>query len=305
MNLRVELACLLAIAVMANACAPSVTRMPTRTPKPTFTTVSSTATPEGSLTDTPDFSTSSVSTAAPGATGASVSTATSGPTGAQVSTGTPQAMATDTATLTAAAGPTDTPATTATPVPTDTPPPTATPLPCPAGYAYHLDAKTGFSACYPTGWVVAEYEDPEQMIRWASFDSPTMDADTGAGFKMITVTASPNSASSEEEALRIATEELTETFGQVFVSPPEELVVDGRRAIQAHYEIHLAFGDVQEEDLEDIELAEIPLTTWWETVFVTDERQWTILIAGRSEYLAELEDIRSQFLSEFHVLPPQ
>jgi hypothetical protein len=168
---------------------------------------------------------------------------------------------------------------------------------CPDGYDFHVDTNVGFSVCYPAGWVISEFEEPEESRTIFVFDSPSMDAQTGAGFKMIVVQISPNTASSEEEALTIAAEQLTENFGEVLLDPPHDVTLDGRRAVEATFEILLAFGEEEAEEIIE--------SFWWETVSVTDDKQWVIRLAGRSEYRQELEAIHGELLSHFHVLPPQ
>gem|GEM_PF-1636693 len=289
MNQRTRFAYLLVVLVFVTACAhtPSIESVPTRTPKPTFTTMSDTSTPVAtrpgpSATDTVYPSVAAISTSTTQPTATIRPTNTAYPTTA--------ARPTDTARPTATSVPTATPMPTATPIPAATPSPTA--LSCSAGYDLHTNAQLGFSACYPTGWVVSQHEDQEHAMRGVSFVPPTMDADTGVGFKIITVSISPGiTGSNEEEILKAIALQLIRKYEKVLLGWPYDVLVDGRKAVEANYEITTLSG------------SEVMKVTGWEATFVASGRQWTISVAGRSEYRAELEDIHNQFLSHFHLLP--
>jgi hypothetical protein len=124
------------------------------------------------------------------------------------------------------------------------------------------------------------------------FDSPTSNRSTGEGLKLISVRVSPNlTGSSGEGFLEASAKSLVDRYLGVLLSWPYSIQVDEREGVEANYEVTLPFG------------TETATVIGWEAVFLADNQQWTIEVVGRREYRDELEDIHSQFLSHFHVLP--
>ncbi len=174
--------------------------------------------------------------------------------------------------------------------PTIAPYPAPTPLPCPDGYKLYADNEMGFSACFPLDWVLSKKRDPENRLTRVSFNAPA--GTTGAGLRFISVSVSPAvPASSEEQVLQEMNNWLLQEYYQALLTRPRFILVDGRRSVDAGYEATVVLG------------REAVKVTRWVTILLAEDQQWFVDVAGRSEYRDELEQLRSQFLSSFHLLP--
>ena len=190
-----------------------------------------------------------------------------------------------------AATPTLPPTPTAVVSPTASPVPGTTPLPCPSGYGLHVDADMGLSACYPTGWAISKRVDHETELTRVDFTAPAPDSSTRAGLRFISVSVSPAiPVSSDTDFLREINNWLIQEYYRRLLHRPDIIEVDGRKAVDAGYEATVVLG------------REVVEVTRWVTVFRVEDRQWFIEVAGRSQYRDELEEIRNQVLSGFHLL---
>ena len=164
---------------------------------------------------------------------------------------------------------------------------------CPADYDLHVDTEMGFSACYPTGWVISRGQQPQSAITWVGFASPKADLKTGSELRLIMVKASPSVASPGEDFLTAAEELLRNIYGQKMLDSPSRIVVDGREAVEVTY--------IEEPGAFQGGVVKL---TGWTAAFLAEGKQWVIEVVGRSGYRRELEGIHRQFLSHLHVLPP-
>jgi len=295
----VRLVCALVILVSVAACSrtrpPSVEALPTRTPRPTFTTAPDLSASPWALFVTPSDTPSEAGT--PDVTAVSLPTATQQP------QGTTGAKPTGTPSSAAAAQPSSTPNSADTPEPTDVTNPTPTPgqtgipLPsptvfaCGSGYEMYRNDEMGFAACPPAGWTLSDHDDAEHSTKWSNFSPPTSNAQTGEGFQILSVGESPNPAGSDEEAaVKQAALRLIREYGGSLKGWPYSITVDGRKSVEAHYTGLVVF-----------ETGVVELTGW-EAVLVVGDRQWTIAAIARSELSAEMEEVHKQFLSHFQIL---
>lgn len=190
-----------------------------------------------------------------------------------------------------APAPTQTPTHTPTQVPAT---PTATPeagsSPCPTDYVSRVDTRMGFSACYPVGWAFTEFEDPENQMKRINFIAPASASSTRSELKFISVSVVPRSGESSDEALlKTIAKWLDEEYPQGLIT--SAVWVDEQEAIEVTHEGTLILG------------REVLEVTRWMTVFVADDQEWEIEVAGRSDYRQELEQVHDQFLARFHILP--
>jgi len=293
MTRRAAGAFLLVILTVVGACSPvSPTPLPTRTPKPTFTVAAGAATVPPAPTETTRSASQVGPSATPSAEPQSISTEsqpTASVAAAVSPTPTSAPSATLTATPTATAEPSPTPAPTimASPTaePTATPVPTATPLPCPEGYALHVQESLGFSVCYPQGWLVSDYEDPENGARGVSFDAPGSDRVTGAALQFATVQVAPNTTGLEGEAyIEAKGTALINQYMEVLVGWPYTLTLDGQAGVEIAYEAALPYGN------------EIIAVLGWRTLVLVDGQEWTIEVVGRGEYRDGMEAFHTAFM---------
>lgn len=174
---------------------------------------------------------------------------------------------------------------------TTTPQPAATALPCLPGYGLHVDIQMGFSACYPTGWSISRRQDLGPALTHVDFTAPAPDSSTRAGLRFVSVSVSPAiPVSSDAEFLREINNWLIQEYHQRLLRRPDRIEVDGWKAVDAGYEATVVFG------------REVVEVTRWVTVLRVEDQQWFIEVAGRSQYREELDRIRSQLLSRFHLL---
>ena len=177
------------------------------------------------------------------------------------------------------------------PTPTPTPRPTMTPLPCPSGYDAYADGETGFSACYPAGWQVSQYEDPEQKAAGVDFVSSTQESDPAA--KRISIRVGPASPdSSEDELLESFVIELMNRRSRSGreLGPIAAIQVDGRRAAEDNLEWSVGLGS----DRVDLR--------GWVAGFPANQKMWYITVSGPDESAEEIEGIYRQFLSQFRLV---
>jgi hypothetical protein len=198
--------------------------------------------------------------------------------------------------------PTTVPSATATPLPQSTatplPAPTATPLsdstpsPCRAGSEAYTDSTIGFSACYPSGWQISGFEDPESKTQGVDFVSPTDDTHPVPNY--ISVRVAPiDSDESEEKILEqfaISLMNRRSATGQPVV-PIAAVLIDGHSAAQDTL-TNVTFVEGQQVGL-----------TGWIAGFPAQRRMWYITVTGPTEQQMDLEDIYQEFASQFHLLP--
>jgi len=294
-------ACLLAILMVAGACAPvSPTPLATRTPKPTFTISSGVATLGPAATETTRLISQAEPTAMPSSevTGEGIATPLPVVTAAGqtvAATATPSATPTATWTPTATAEPSPTPTFTHTPSPTAEPTatlaPTATPLPCPAGYILHTHETPAFSICHPEGWLVSNYEDAEHGARGVSFDAPASDRVTGAELQFFTVQVAPDVTGLQGQAYVEATgTALINRYMDVLVGWPYTLEVDGQAAVEIAYEAGVPYAE------------EMVAILGWKTVVLVNGGEWTIEVVGRDEYREALEALHTSVVESLQFL---
>jgi hypothetical protein len=173
---------------------------------------------------------------------------------------------------------------------TETPEPTPLPLTCPAGYSLHADARMGFSACYPEGWLVLTQEDPEVELVRVAFNPP--EGSRGAGLRFIPVSTTPAlPVFTDEEFLQEIDNWLQLEYYQRLLTQPQIILLDQHKAVDAAYETRVVLG------------REVVDVTRWVTALRAHDRRWFIEVAGRTQYREELERIRAQFLAYFRIVP--
>jgi len=199
-------------------------------------------------------------------------------------------------TPTAVPSPTATPfpESTATPLlaPTATVSSDSTPLPCRAGSELYTDSTMGFSACYPIGWEISPFEDPDSDGLGIDFISPTDAANLAP--KNISVRVAPIESDESEDKLleqfAIYLMNLRSASGRPVV-PIAAIVVDGRSAAQDTL-----------ENATVVEGQRVELTGWI-AGFAAQKHMWYITVTGPSELQMDLQDIYEEFVSQFHLLP--
>jgi len=156
----------------------------------------------------------------------------------------------------------------------------------------YTDSTIGFSACYPIGWEISPFEDPESEGLGVDFISPT-DAAKPVPYNISVRVAPVDSDESEAKLLEqfaIYLMNRRSASGRPVV-PIAAIVIDGRSAAQ--------------DTLESATLVEgqrVELTGWI-AGFPAQRQMWYITVTGPSELQMDLQDIYEEFVSQFHVLP--
>jgi hypothetical protein len=150
----------------------------------------------------------------------------------------------------------------------------------------------GFSACYPKGWQIAQYKDPETEAMRVEFVSSAEASDPAAPRIAVQVATAPQGLSEAELLEDIAIEFMNRRSrtGQEIV-PIAAITVDGRYAAQDNVE-----GAVGSPD------NRIQMTVWM-AGFPAHQGIWYITVSGPEESAEEIESIYQEFLSNFHLLP--
>jgi len=170
--------------------------------------------------------------------------------------------------------------------------PSETPLPCPIGHERYVDGEAGFSACYPSGWTMSFYEDPEKKTVGVDFTSPTKAA-SPMPQRMSVRAAQVTTGYDETQLLENLAIELMNRkarSGQEVV-PIQSILIDGWQAAEDVQEGPAQLGGVQ-----------VGITQWM-AGFPAYQHMWYISVSGPSEQKEEVEKIYRQFLLDFHVLP--
>ena len=207
---------------------------------------------------------------------------------------TPTTVPSPTATPRPASTATQLPESTATPLPapTATVPSDSTPAPCREGSELYTDSTIGFSACYPFGWEISPFEDPESEGAGVDFISPTDAANPAP--QNISVRVAPAKSDESEakllEQFAIYLMNLRSASGRPVV-PIAAIVIDGRSAAQDTLESATVVEGQRFE------------LTGWIAGFPAQQQMWYIAVTGPSELQMDLQDIYEEFVSQFHVLP--
>lgn len=176
--------------------------------------------------------------------------------------------------------------------PTATPEPTLATTSCPAGYARHIDAEIGFSACYPEGWQVSTEEDPDSEAIAVLFMAAVEEPDPSTSQILVQIVPLSTDKSEAEVLEQFAMELMNRRArtGQEVV-PIQAIGIDGRPAAEDSQTGSMSAGG---------QTAQI---TAWIAGFPANQKMWYITVSGASEPAGEVEAMYREFLSQFHLLP--
>jgi len=187
------------------------------------------------------------------------------------------------------ATPSPVPSPTTLPLVTPTPYPPLETLACPIEYTRYVARDLGFAACYPTGWIITRQEDTENSLTRVNFLAPQ--GSRGAGLRALSVTTRPAVPGlTDDDFINEINHWLLQEYYDQLLARPRIIDVAGHRAVDAAYRAKVTLG------------REVVDVTRWVTVLTVGQRRWFVDLVGRTEYRAELEHIRGQFLAHLHIL---